>query len=235
MMDICRKHLINVELGDTAQLRPTAGAPQVLHLQRLEGEFLEWIRASYPEILVPKFSEPTVKHGVVLQIPMTGRPVFAKARRLPPDRLTTARAAFDDMSWAWVVCRSKSAWSSPLHMVPKEDGTCRPCGDFCCLIDATDTDKYPITHLQDFNLADAQWSATERELLAAYRAVLHFKHLLEGRKFTWSTGPSSTFRANSGPQRQAIPLWAPSWRILNGQWPSFDPPRRHTTTQPSHT
>ena len=36
-------------------------------------------------------------------------------------------------------------------------------------------------------LADAQRSATERELLAGYRSVLHFQHLLEGRTFTWLT------------------------------------------------
>ena len=36
-------------------------------------------------------------------------------------------------------------------------------------------------------LADAQRSATERELLAAYRAIQHFQHLLEGRRFTLFT------------------------------------------------
>ena len=89
--------------------------------------------------------------GVILQIPTTGRPVFAKARRLPPDKLAAARAAFDDMSRAGVVRRFKTAWSSPLHMVPKEDVTWRPCGDFRHLNDATDTDKYPVPHLQDFS------------------------------------------------------------------------------------
>ena len=88
---------------------------------------------------------------MVLQIPTTGRPVFTKARRLPPDKLAAAKAAFDDISRAGVVRRSKSAWSSPLHMVPKEDGTWRPCGDFRRLNDATDTDKYPVPHIQDFS------------------------------------------------------------------------------------
>ena len=36
-------------------------------------------------------------------------------------------------------------------------------------------------------LADHLRSATDRELLAAYRAVCHFRHLLEGRKFTLFT------------------------------------------------
>ena len=36
-------------------------------------------------------------------------------------------------------------------------------------------------------LADAQRSATERELLAGYRSVLHFQHLLEVQHFMWFT------------------------------------------------
>ena len=151
LVDVRRKRLVQAESWDTAALRPATGAQPVFHLQRPDSEILEWIRSSYLDILVPKFSEPTAKHGAVLQIPMTGRPVFVKARCLPPDKLAAAKEAFADMSRAGVVRRSKSAWSSPLHMVPKEDGTWRPCGDFRCLNDATDTDKYPVPHLLDFS------------------------------------------------------------------------------------
>ena len=119
--EVRRKRLVQAESWDTAELQPSAGTHQVFHLQQPESETLAWIRASYTEILVPKFSEPMAKHWVVLQIPTTGRPVFAKARRLPPDKLAAAKAAFDDMSRAGVVRRSKSTWSSPLHMVPKDD------------------------------------------------------------------------------------------------------------------
>ena len=55
------------------------------------------------------------------------------------------------MSKAGIVRWYKSAWSSPLHMVPKENGTWQPCGDFRHLNDATDSDKYPVPHLQDFS------------------------------------------------------------------------------------
>ena len=40
---------------------------------------------------------------------------------------------------------------------------------------------------QALQLTDSQRSATERELLAGYRAVLHFRHFLEGQQFTWFT------------------------------------------------
>ena len=151
LVDVRGKRLVQTETWDTARLQPAIGTHQLFHLREPEGEYLEWIKASYPELLIPKFSEPTSKHGVVLQIPTTGRPVFARARRLPPDKLAAAKSAFEDMSRTGVVRRSKSAWSSPLHMVPKEDGTWRPCGDFRRLNEATDTDKYPVPHLQDFS------------------------------------------------------------------------------------
>ena len=36
-------------------------------------------------------------------------------------------------------------------MVPKDDGSWRPCGDFHRLNDMTDNDKYLVPHIQDFS------------------------------------------------------------------------------------
>jgi hypothetical protein len=36
-------------------------------------------------------------------------------------------------------------------MVPKPDGTWRPCGDFRWLNKVTEDNRYPLPHVQDFN------------------------------------------------------------------------------------
>ena len=40
---------------------------------------------------------------------------------------------------------------SPLHVVPKTDGSWRPCRDYRRLNAATKDDRHPLPHIQDFN------------------------------------------------------------------------------------
>ena len=49
-----------------------------------------------------------------------GHPVFARPRRLAPDKLVTAKREFDEMIKLGVIEPSDSEWSSALHMVPKK-------------------------------------------------------------------------------------------------------------------
>ena len=44
-----------------------------------------------------------------------------------------------------IIRRSKSRWSSPLHMVKK------PSGDYRILNNKTVEDRYPVPHIQDFS------------------------------------------------------------------------------------
>jgi hypothetical protein len=51
------------------------------------------------------------------------RPVFAKSRHLDLEKLEIAKAELKRLESASIVRRSKSPWTSLLHMVPQKDGS----------------------------------------------------------------------------------------------------------------
>ncbi len=77
--------------------------------------------------------------------------MFAKARRMDPDKLRQAKAEFRELEAAGIIRRPDSPWSSPLHMVRKKDGSWRPCGDNRRLNLATTHDCYPLPSILDLS------------------------------------------------------------------------------------
>ncbi|GFS47685.1 hypothetical protein TNCV_1973511 [Trichonephila clavipes] len=105
----------------------------------------------YPELTkLPDINQP-VKHNTIHFINTKGPPVAAKPRRLAPDRLKIAKAEFQHMIKLNHIRPSKSAYASPLHMVPKKDSIeWRPVGDYRALNAQTIKEKYPIPCIADF-------------------------------------------------------------------------------------
>ncbi len=94
---------------------------------------------------------PPAKHDVEHHLPTQGPPVTSRFRRLDAAKLQAARTEFAKMEAEGVIRRSDSAWSSPLHMVQKPDGSWRPCGDYRRLNLDTQPDKYPVPNIQNLS------------------------------------------------------------------------------------
>jgi hypothetical protein len=112
---------------------------------------VEQLLAAFPEVVnVAKVLPSSVVHDVVHHIKTAGPLIACKFRRLEGDKLEAARREFAAMEDEGIVQRSTSPWASPLHMVPKKDGTWRPCGDFRRLNLVTEPDVYPLPNMLDF-------------------------------------------------------------------------------------
>jgi cleavage and polyadenylation specificity factor subunit 1 len=102
--------------GNLVAAAVTAWPPQQLQ------EPWQSLLQQFSSLVPPTGQLPPPNHGVQHHITTSGQPVTGNFRRLDPERLAVAKAEFDAMLAAGIICRSNSSWSSPLHRVRKKDG-----------------------------------------------------------------------------------------------------------------
>lgn len=92
-----------------------------VHVMNRDGKFSHLL-AKFPDLTQPFSCKTPAKHNTVHIIETTGRPVFAKPRRLHPTKFAAAKREFEFMMERGICRPSKSNWASPLHLVPKANG-----------------------------------------------------------------------------------------------------------------
>lgn len=152
LVDLAAGQLIDAKSLKTFQFASGSETPSSLFaaISDVDSEIREMI-AQFPDVTNEMSVLPNVKHNVKHHIEVSGKPVSLRFRRLDSARLEVAKKEFAQMERDGIIRRSDSSWATPLHMVPKKDGSWRPCGDFRLLNNHTRADKYPLPNMLDLS------------------------------------------------------------------------------------
>jgi hypothetical protein len=142
----------------------TAAAALPPQVQKLLKEF--------PLLLRPSATPPKPLHGVVHHIDTgSATPVFARPRQLDPEKHRPPKRS----SSPWkkqVLFAAQIRLGRPRHLVPKKDGSWRPCGDYRRLNAVTIPDRYPLPNMQSLNDRMAGCTVFSKiDLVQAYHQI----------------------------------------------------------------
>ena len=97
LVDLKRKQLMDAETYHSVPLRTTRTTAPHHNVSSISSNPYELPLAEFPTITTPVFTPSSIKHKVEHFIPTNGPPVYARARRLSPDKLGVAKEEFNNM------------------------------------------------------------------------------------------------------------------------------------------
>ena len=172
LVDVGRKRLMDAETFLTVPASYRRSAVSKLCVLVQTDQYSD-ILNEFSEVTVPCIKKCRLQGKVEHHIDTRcDRPVFARPRRLSPDKLSVAKEEFQKLLEMNIVRPSNSPWSSPLHMVAKPSGGWRACGDYRALNAVSEDDRYPMPHLQDFAInLEGKNIFSKIDLVRAYNQV----------------------------------------------------------------
>ena len=102
-IDLAGRRLIDLTRDSIISASPDSSVPLIAGLATSAPNEFSSILSEFPSLLVPRYDARENKHGVEHHIITEGHPVFAKARRLDPEKLAIAKAEFAEMERLGIV------------------------------------------------------------------------------------------------------------------------------------
>uniref|UniRef100_A0A3B3HIN5 Gypsy retrotransposon integrase-like protein 1 n=3 Tax=Oryzias latipes TaxID=8090 RepID=A0A3B3HIN5_ORYLA len=123
--------------------------PRLEHLTLAHQQALQRLLQEMPGLFRDGPGQTTlIKHTIRLQRPETP-PIRQRPYRIPERLVGVLKDEIQRMLDLGVIEPSRSEWSSPMVMVPKKDGSQRPCIDFRKVNAVSCFDAYPMPRIDD--------------------------------------------------------------------------------------